>query len=60
MQVDVQTLIILAALGATLMVVILAMTRGSRERAEQGAKMQQLGEIAQNLAHAQTSLAGRM
>ena len=60
MQVDVQTLIILGALGVTLLIVIIAMTRGSRERVEQAAKMQQLGEIAQNLAHAQTSLAGRM
>jgi len=59
-HVDVQTLILLVALGITFVVVIIAMVRGARERAEQAARMQQLGEIAQDLTHAQTNLAGRM
>lgn len=60
MQVDVQTLIILAAIGAAVIAAAIAMIGGARARAEQASRMYQLGEIAQNLANAQTSLAGRM
>ena len=60
MQVDIQTLLILGALGVVLVAVIVAMTGSARARAEQAARLQQLAEISQNLANAQTSLAGRM
>ncbi len=60
MQVDIQTMLILAGLCIVLVTVIVAMNSGARARAEQAARMQQLAEISQNLANAQTSLAGRM
>ena len=60
MQVDVQTLLILAALGIGIVIILIAINAGSRARADQAARLQNLGEIAQSLAQAQTNLAGRM
>jgi len=59
-QVDIQTVLILGVLGIILVAVVVAMTGSARARAEQAARLQQLAEISQNLANAQTSLAGRM
>lgn len=60
MQVDVQTLMILAALAVGIVVILIAISGGGRARAEHAARLQQLGEIAQSLSQAQTNLAGRM
>ena len=60
MQVDVQTLLILGALVIGIVVILIAINAGARARAEQAARLQQLGDIAQSLAQAHTTLAGRM
>jgi len=59
-QVDVQTLLILGALVIGIVVILIAINAGARARADQAARLQQLGDIAQSLAQAQTTLAGRM
>jgi len=59
-QVDVQTLLILGALGVGIIVILIALNAGGRARAEQAARLQQLSDIAQQLAQSQTNLAGRM
>lgn len=60
MQVDLQTILVLAALGLTMVVVLIALSRGNRARDEQAVRLQHLAEIAQNLAQSQNTLAGRM
>ena len=60
MQVDLQTLSILGGIAIAVVVILFAISAGSRARAEQAAKLQNLGDIAQSLAQAQTTLSGRM
>ena len=60
MQIDLQTLLILGGLAVTIVVMLVAINAGARARAEQAARLQQMGDIAQSLAQAQTTLSGRM
>ncbi len=60
MQVDVQTLVILGGLAVAVVVILIAINAGARARADQAARLQHLGEIANALAQAQTTLSGRM
>lgn len=60
MQVAPETLLILGAVAVAVVVTIIAIMAGSRARAEQAARMQQLADIAQGLASAQQALTGRM
>lgn len=60
MQVDVQTLVILGGLAVAVVVILIAINTGARARADQAARLQHLGEIANSLAQAQTTLSGRM
>lgn len=60
MQIDLATLVILAALGVVAVVFVVFAINGSRSRAEQAARLGHLAEIAQNLAQSQSTLTGRL
>ncbi len=60
MQLDPQTILILMAVGVVALIGLFVLMNANKDRAVQDARLQQLGEIAQQLGTAQTALQAKM